>query len=122
VLKWILAGIGFLAAMVAIFVGVVMFVFNREAPDTSNLTELHSAQVLDLTDIGSSYRVVYEYEIDDQTFYGKETISSKSMSEGSTFFICLDPSEPAQHSLTYSDCGPDGPVSPRQGLKEKPSL
>ena len=66
-----LAGIGFLAAMVAIFVGVVMFVFNREAPDTSNLTELHSAQVLDLTDIGSSYRVVYEYKSSIRPSTGK---------------------------------------------------
>jgi hypothetical protein len=122
VLRWILLVVGFLAAMAAIFVGVVMFLFNREGPDTSNLTELHSARVLDLTDTGSSYRIVYEYAVEGQMFYGKETISSKSMSEGSTLTVCVDPSDPAQHSYTYSDCGPDGPVRVQEGLKERPEL
>ncbi|MGH3974664.1 MAG: hypothetical protein ACRDS9_15240 [Pseudonocardiaceae bacterium] len=121
-LKWILAAIGFLAAIAAVFAGVVIFLFNREGPDTSNLTELHRATVLEQTDTGSAYRVVYEYEIKGQTYFGKETISSKRMSDGSTFFICLDPSDPVQHSLTYTDCGPEGPVHLQEGLEEKPEL
>jgi hypothetical protein len=122
VLKWSLLAVGFLAAMFAIFIGVVVFFFNQEGPDMSNLTELHCARVLELTDIGSSYRVVYEYDVEDQTFYGRTTIYSNSMEEGSTFGICLDPEDPAQHAETYTDCGPDGPGTLMEGLPERPEL
>ena len=120
--KWILAAVGFLAVMIAIFAGVVLFLFNREGPDVSKLTELDRAEVLELTDLGSSYRVVYEYTYDGQTFYGRKTINGNSMHRGSTFGICLDPSDPAQHAHTHTDCGPGGPLDPREGLKEKPDL
>lgn len=121
-LKWVLAAVGFLAVMIAIFVGVVLFLFNREGPDLSNLTELQSAEVLELTDLGSSYRVVYEYNYDGQTFYGRTTIFSKNMSRGSQFSICVDPADPSLHAETYTDCGPDGPGTLVEGSKEKPEL
>lgn len=119
-LRWILLAIGFLVAMGAIFIGVVMFLFNREEPDMSNLTELHTAQVLELSDFGSGYRVVYEYVVGSQVFYGKETVSSKSMEEGSPISVCLDPTDPALHSFTYSDCGPGGPVRSQEAVTERP--
>jgi hypothetical protein len=99
-----------------------LFLFNREAPDLSNLTDLQRAEVLELTDLGSSYRVVYEYTYDGETFYGRTTIFSKSMSRGSAFSICVDPADPAQHAETYTDCGPDGPGTLVEGRKEKPDL
>ncbi|TQL70515.1 hypothetical protein FB381_4450 [Nocardioides albertanoniae] len=121
-LKWVLAAVGIVVAMIAIFIGVVLFLFNREGPDMSNLTELHSAEVLDLTDLGSSYRVVYEYTYQGETFYGRKTINGNSLHRGSTFGICLDPSDPAKHAHTHTDCGPGGPLDPKEGLKEKPEL
>jgi hypothetical protein len=121
-LKWFLAAVGFVAVMIALFVGVLLFLFNREEPDMSTYTELHRAEVLELTDLGSSYRVVYEYTYDGQTFYGRTTIYSDSMSRGSTFGICIDPSDPAQHAQTQTDCFPGEPRTPKEGLKEKPDL
>ena len=121
-LKWVLGAVGIVVATIAIFIGVVLFLFNREGPDTSKLTELHSAEVLDLTDLGSSYRVVYEYEYDGQTYYGRTTIYSKSMSRGSRFVVCIDPADPAQHAQTQTDCSPGEPRTPKEGLKERPDL
>jgi hypothetical protein len=121
-LKWILAAVGFLAVMIAIFVGVVLFLFNREGPDLSNLTELHRAEVLELKDTGSAYIVVYEYAYEGETLYGRRTIFSDRMSRGSTFGICIDPLDPAQHAQTQTDCFPGEPRTPKEGLKEKPDL
>lgn len=121
-LKWIVAAVGFLAMMIAIFVGVVLFLFNREGPDVSNLTELDRAEVLELKDTGSAYIVVYQYAYGGETFYGRKTISGNSLHRGSTFTICLNPSAPAQHAHTHTDCGPDGPLDPQEGLKEEPDL
>ena len=108
--------------MIAIFVGVVLFLFNREGPDLSNLTELDRAEVLELRDTGSDYIVVYKYVYGGETFYGRTTIFSKSMSRGSTFSICVDPADPKQHAETYTDCGPDGPGTLVEGRREKPDL
>lgn len=121
-LKWILAAVGFLAVMIAIFVGVVLFLFNREDPDMSNLTELHAAEVLDATDLGSSYRVVYEYTYDGQTYYGRATRSGSIVPPSGRISICMDPSEPAHHAQTQTDCSPGEPRNPQVGLKEKPDL
>jgi hypothetical protein len=121
-LKWVLAAVGMLAMMIAIFVGIVLFLFNREGPDLSNLTELGRAEVLELKDTGSAYIVVYKYSYGGETFYGRTTIFSDSMGSGSTFGICVDPADPAQHAETYTDCGPDGPGTLIEGRKEKPEL
>ena len=111
-----------MVALVVTFVGVVLFLFSREGSDVSNLTELHLARALELKEAGNQYIVVYEYDYDGQKFYARATRYSKSMSTGSTFAICLDPTDPAQHALTYTDCGPDGPGAPEMGVKEKPEL
>ncbi|NYI80798.1 hypothetical protein [Nocardioides panzhihuensis] len=121
-MKWVLTAAGFFIAMIAIFIGVVWFLFTREGPDTSHLTKLHSAQALELQDTGSAYNVVYEYSYGGETFYGSTSIQSRNMSVGSTFGICVDPDDPAQHAQTKTDCGPDGPRNPQEGLKEKPEL
>lgn len=121
-LRWILAAVGFLAMMPAIFVGIVLFLFNREGPDMSKYTELHRAEVLELKDTGSAYIVVYEYAYGGETFYGRRSIFSDSMSRGSTFGICIDPSDPAQHAQTQTDCFPGEPRTPKEGLKKKPDL
>lgn len=122
VLKWVLIGVGFLATLVAVFIGVVWFLFTRDGDDASALTETASAEVLELTDSGSSYIVVYRYDIDEQMFYGKTTIYSKSMRRGDTFGICVNPADPSQHTEMNPGCPPDSPSGVFEGLKEKPSL
>lgn len=121
-LKWVLTAVALVAVMIAVFIGVVWFLFTREGPDTSHLTEYHRAEVLELLDTGSAYNVVYKYGYDGETFYGSTSIQSRDMSVGSTFGICVDPNEPAQHAQTYTDCGPDGPSNPQEGLAKKPEL
>lgn len=121
-LKWILGAVGLFVAMIALFIGAVWFLFTREGPDTSNLTEVQSAEVLELLDTGSAYNVVYKYVYDGETFYSSTSIQSRSMDVGSTFIVCVDPDDPAQHAQTKTNCGPDGPTNPHEGLKTKPEL
>lgn len=121
-LKWVLTAVGLVAVMIAVFVGVVWFLFTRDGPDTSHLTEYHSAEVLELLDTGSAYNVVYKYAYNGETFYGSTSIQSRDMRVGSTFGICVDPNDPVQHAQTQTDCGPDGPRNPQEGLAEKPEL
>lgn len=120
--KWVLVSIGIFVAIIAVFVGVVVFLFGREGVDTSGLTELQSAEVLELVDVGSSYRVVYEYSVEGQTFYGRTTIYADSMESGSTFGICVNPDDPAQHAETYTDCSAGEPGTLMEGSAEKPEL
>lgn len=121
-LKWLLGAIGLIAAMIALFVGVVWFLFTREGPDTSHLTEPQSAEVLELLDTGSGYNVVYKYAYDGEIFYSSTSIQSRSMSVGSTFVVCVDPADPEQHAQTKTDCGSEGPTNPHESVKKKPKL
>lgn len=120
--KWVLIGVGSLVALVAIFSGVVWFIFVRGGDDVSALTEEGSAEVLELTDAGSSYIVVYRYEYDGQTFYGKKSIYSTSMSRGDSYGICVNPSDPSQHTEMNPGCPPEGSSGLFEGQREKPSL
>ena len=122
VFKWFLIGVGALATLVVAFIGVVWFLFIRSGDDVSALTEPGSAEILDLTDTGSSYIVVYRYDVDKQTFYGKTTIYRKSMRRGDTFGICVNPSDTSQHTEMNPGCPPESPGGVFEGLKEKPSL
>lgn len=121
-LKWVLGAVSFVVVLAVIFVGVVWFLFVREGPDQSHLTNLQQAKVLELLDTGSAYNVVYEYSYGGETYYGSTSIQSRSMHRGSTFGICVNPKQPAQHAVTYTDCSAGEPMSEVQGLKEKPEL
>lgn len=121
-LKWVLTAVGVASVMIAVFIGVVWFLFTRDGPDTSDLTEYHSAEVLELLDTGSAYNVVYKYVYDGETLYGSTSIQSRDMSVGSTFGICVDPNDPAQHAQTQTDCGPGGPRNPQEGVVNRPEL
>lgn len=121
-LKWVLGGIAFLVGLVAIFIGVLWFLFTRDGPDLSQYTDLQSAQVLELKDTGSSYIVIYEYTYDDDTFFGRTSIQSRNMSVGGSISICVNPERPAEHAHTHTDCSESGPSNPEEGLKEKPEL
>lgn len=121
-LKWVLIGFGFLAALVVVFIGVVWFIFTRDGDDASALTEQGSAEVLELTDVGSSYIVVYRYDVDGQTFYGKTTIYRKSMRRGDTYGICVDPNEPSRHTEMSPGCPPETSNGVFEGVKQRPSL
>ena len=108
--------------MIAAFICMVMFLFDREGLGMSQLTEYQSAEVLELLDTGSAYNVVYEYDYKGETFYGSTSVQSRNMSVGSTVGICVDPNDPAQHAQTKTDCGHDGPRDPQEGLTKKPKL
>jgi hypothetical protein len=122
VLKWILIGACSLAAAVAVFIGIVWFLFTRDGDDASALTEPGSAEVLELTDAGSSYIVVYRYDFDGQTFYGKTSIYRKSMYRGDTYGICVNPSNPSQHTEMNPGCPPEVSNGVFEGEKQRPSL
>jgi cbb3-type cytochrome oxidase subunit 3 len=111
-LKWVLTAVGLVAVMIAVFIGVVWFLFARESPNTSRLTEDQSAEVLELLDTGSGYNVVYKYVYDGEIFNSSTSIQSRSMSVGSGFIVCVDPGDPAWHAQTKTNCGSDGPTNP----------
>lgn len=121
-LKWVLGAIALMVGVIAVFIGVVWFLFTREGPDLGNYTDLQSAEVIELQDTGSAYTVIYKYTYGGQVFYGRTSIQSRSMSVGSEIGICVNPESPAQHAHTRTDCAENGPSNPEEGLKEKPSL
>lgn len=118
-MKWALVAAACIIAMIGSFFGVVWFLFTREGPDTSHLSEYHSAEVLDLQDTGSAYNVLYRYTYGGQTFYGRSSIQGRSPME--YVGICLDPDHPAQHAHTQTDCSQEERMSEMTGLKEIPA-
>lgn len=121
-LKWILLSLGCLVALVVGFFAIVWFLFTRDGDDVSALTEPVSAEVIGENDVGSSYTVVYRYDFDGQRFYGKTSIYAKSMAADFTFGICVNPSNPSQHTMMNPGCPPTDPSGLVEGLDQMPEL
>lgn len=120
--KWFLIGVGSLVALAGLFIGLLWLLFVHGGDDASALTEQGSAEVLDLTDAGSSYIVVYRYDYGGQTFYGKKSIYRTGLHRGDTFGVCVNPGDPSRHTEMNPGCPPQGSSGVFEGLKEKPEL
>lgn len=111
-------------AVIVVF-GVLLHVLAGNTEDQSDLTEHIAAKVVASRDFGDGYGVIYSYEADGRTYYGRDTITTSigGWTPRDGLSVCVDPHNRARHAIGNGHaCGdPELWTSTEKGRTTRPS-